>query len=39
MAGATVIYQDYGTYQMPATDPISLSGFTFLPSLGLEFRI
>lgn len=39
MVGLNVIYQDYGTYRLPATDPISLSGLTFLPSVGLEFRI
>lgn len=39
MAGLNVIYQDYGTYRLPATDPVSLSGLTFLPSAGLEFRI
>lgn len=39
MAGLNVIYQDYGTYRLPGTDPISLSGLTFLPSVGLEFRI
>jgi len=39
MVGLNVIYQDYGTYRLPATDPISLSGLTFLPSAGLEIRI
>jgi len=39
MAGLTVLYQDYGTYQVPGTDPVSLSGVAVLPSLGLEIRI
>jgi hypothetical protein len=39
MVGLNVIYQDYGTYRLPESDPISLSGLTFLPSAGLEFRI
>lgn len=39
MAGATVLWQDYGSYQVPGTEPVSLSGITLLPSLGLEIRI
>jgi len=39
MTGLTVLYQDYGSYKVPGTDPVGLSGFTILPSLGLEFRI
>jgi len=39
MTGVTVLYQDYGSYQVPGTDPVGLSGLTILPSAGLEFRI
>ncbi len=37
--GLTTLYQDYGSFQVPGTDPISLSGFSILPSVGVEFRI
>lgn len=39
MTGVTMLYQDYGSYQVPGTDPVGLSGLTILPSAGLEFRI
>ena len=39
LAGLTVLWQDYGSYQVPGTEPVSLSGITILPSLGLEIRI
>jgi hypothetical protein len=39
MAGVTATYQNYGTYQVPGTDPISLSGLTLQPAIGIEFRI
>lgn len=37
--GLTTLYQDYGSFRVPGTDPIALSGFSILPSAGVEFRI
>jgi hypothetical protein len=37
--GLTTLYQDYGSFRVPGTDPIALSGFSILPSIGVEFRI
>lgn len=38
-AGLTAVWQDYGSFQVPGTDPISLSGLTVQPAIGIEFRI
>lgn len=37
--GLTAYWQDYGSYKVPGTDPVELSGLSLLPVLGLEFRI
>jgi hypothetical protein len=34
-----IYYQDYGTYQLLNNKTADLSGFTFVPSIGLQFRI
>lgn len=39
MTGVTVLYQDYGSFNVPSRDPVELSGFTVLPTIGFEFRI
>lgn len=39
VVGMTILYQDYGTYKVPARDPISLSGLSILPSAGIELRL
>ncbi|MFD2786326.1 hypothetical protein [Hymenobacter rubripertinctus] len=35
----SVYYQNYGEYQLLNNKTAKLSGFTFIPSLGLQFRI
>ncbi|GAB2775715.1 hypothetical protein HNQ93_002059 [Hymenobacter luteus] len=35
----SVYYQNYGEYQLLNNKTASLKGFTFIPSLGLQFRI
>jgi len=36
--GASLWHTDYGTYKVPDMDPISLEGWSFLPSVGLALR-
>ncbi|MBK8803149.1 MAG: hypothetical protein IPN71_14050 [Fibrobacteres bacterium] len=39
LVGLTTYWQDYGSYVVPGSDPVELSGFSILPALGLEIRI
>lgn len=39
LLGLTMYYQNYGPYNVPGTDPVELSGLSFLPVAGLEIRL
>jgi hypothetical protein len=39
LGSLSVYYQDYGKYEIPGGETIKFSGFTFIPTAGLQFHI